>query len=195
MAKDNRVRNWMFIVYPESAPENWRCLLDDLHFQWVESPLHDKDIDEDVPGGCTLKKAHWHILCFFEGKKSYEQIRDITLFVNAAPPKPIVDARSMVRYLIHLDDPDKYQYNYADIKSHGGYDHSRHFQPSSEERYAIIGEMLDFILNNHVTEYIDILSYSFTHKYDTWYKVLCDSGTYVIEKAVKSNRHKPQSNS
>ena len=38
-AKDGRTRNWNVIVYPESAPENWRQIIDDLHIEWAESPL------------------------------------------------------------------------------------------------------------------------------------------------------------
>ncbi|HDT7711324.1 TPA: replication protein, partial [Enterococcus faecium] len=45
--KDERTRNWTFVVYPESAPENWREFLDELHVPWVESPLHDKDVNPD----------------------------------------------------------------------------------------------------------------------------------------------------
>lgn len=43
--KDKRfkTRAWTFIVYPDSAPDNWRDILDELHIPWVESPLHDKD--------------------------------------------------------------------------------------------------------------------------------------------------------
>ncbi|MFK5220012.1 Rep family protein [Lactococcus cremoris] len=26
---DSRARNWSLVVYPESAPENWRDILDD----------------------------------------------------------------------------------------------------------------------------------------------------------------------
>ena len=40
-------RDWTFVVYPESAPSNWRELLDDTHLRWIESPLHDKDLDAD----------------------------------------------------------------------------------------------------------------------------------------------------
>ena len=36
--KDERVRNWTFIVYPESAPDKWRDILDDMHVPWIESP-------------------------------------------------------------------------------------------------------------------------------------------------------------
>ncbi|MGQ7458465.1 Rep family protein, partial [Streptococcus suis] len=51
-------RDWTFIVYPESAPSNWREILDETHMRWVEFPLHDKDVNADG----EIKKPHWHIL-------------------------------------------------------------------------------------------------------------------------------------
>ena len=59
--KDTRARNWSWIVYPESAPENWRTLLDEMGEKWIESPLHDKDVNETTN---EIKKAHWHIIIF-----------------------------------------------------------------------------------------------------------------------------------
>ena len=40
-------RDWTFIVYPESAPSNWRDTLNKTHLRWIESPLHDKDVNAD----------------------------------------------------------------------------------------------------------------------------------------------------
>ena len=62
----DRTRNWVVIVYPESAPENWRSHLDDLHLEWIESPLHEFDVNADG----EVKKAHWHVLLLFGGVKS-----------------------------------------------------------------------------------------------------------------------------
>lgn len=58
MAKETRTRNWSVIVYPESAPENWRQILDESHIEWIESPLHEFDTN---PTG-EIKKPHYHIL-------------------------------------------------------------------------------------------------------------------------------------
>ena len=62
---DVRARAWTFIVYPESAPENWRDVLDGFHLQWACSPIHDRDVNATG----EPKKAHWHILLSFGGKK------------------------------------------------------------------------------------------------------------------------------
>lgn len=66
MKKDEnkRYRNWTLIVYPESAPENWKSILsNELKLIFAISPLHDQDINPDG----SLKKAHWHVLICFVG--------------------------------------------------------------------------------------------------------------------------------
>ncbi|HAA0081853.1 TPA_asm: hypothetical protein GDG64_14435, partial [Listeria monocytogenes] len=56
-------RDWTFIVYPESAPGDWRDILNKTHLRWIESPLHDKDVNADG----EVKKEHWHILLSYDG--------------------------------------------------------------------------------------------------------------------------------
>ena len=68
--KDTRCRNWAFIQYDDSAPEDWREKLSELNIELVESPLHDKDLNPDG----SNKKAHRHILVSFKGNKSFSQI-------------------------------------------------------------------------------------------------------------------------
>lgn len=41
-----RHRNWIFIVYPDSAQKNWRDIVTDIGAPWGHSPLHDKDENE-----------------------------------------------------------------------------------------------------------------------------------------------------
>ena len=65
--KETRTRTWTIVVYPDSAPENWRDLIDEQHIGWVESPLHEFDTN---PTG-ELKKAHWHVLLCFGSVKAY----------------------------------------------------------------------------------------------------------------------------
>ncbi len=47
MAKETRKRNWVFVVYPDSAPENWREMLRDIHVPGYVSPLHEDDYNAD----------------------------------------------------------------------------------------------------------------------------------------------------
>lgn len=46
MAEKNvKKRNWAFLVYPESAPENWLQILQATGLQCAISPLHDRDLN------------------------------------------------------------------------------------------------------------------------------------------------------
>ena len=184
--KQIRTRNWTFIVYPDSAPDNWREILDDLHIEWVESPLHDKD--ENADG--TPKKPHWHILVMFEGVKTFEQVLEITNLLNAPIPQVCHSAKTLVRYFAHIDNPEKVQYDVLDIVAHGGVDLMQMLQPTSRTRYELIGDMMDFISENDVLEYFDFVEYARREHFDDWFPLLCDNASYVIGQFIKSNRHR-----
>ena len=187
--QDIRVRNWTVVVYPESAPDNWRDILDDLHIEWVESPLHDKDINADG----TPKKSHYHVLLMFSGKKSFEQVRkDICEEINCPIPKQVHNTKSLVRYMAHLDNPEKAQYDIREIKAHGGVDVADLLKPSSAERYTYIREMQTWCNEYSITEFEDLMNYASSERFDDWYPLLCDSCSYVMTQFLKSKRHNPK---
>ena len=183
--KDERTRNWGFIVYPESAPENWREILDDLHVPWVESPLHDKDVNPDG----EIKKPHWHVLVMFSGNKSYAQIKEISSKVKAPNPQKVANVKGMIRYFIHLDNPEKFQYKKSEIITHGGADIATYLSVTTSERYELIREMMEFINNQGITEMKDMLDYAMRERFDDWFPLLCDNSAYIIDSYIKSNRH------
>ena len=184
--KETRTRNWTIVLYPESAPVNWRDVLDDMHIEWIESPLHDKDINANG----EIKKAHWHILLMFGGVKTYAQVKEITDKLNCPIPVRCHNAKAMVRYMAHLDNPEKAQYVVSDIKSHGGVDLAEMLRPSSSERYTLIKEMMTFIKDNGVMEFQDLIDYAMYNRFDDWFPLLCDNSSYVIGQYIKSQRHR-----
>ncbi len=183
--RDERVRNWSFLVYPDSAPENWRDVLDDLHIQWVESPLHEFDVN---PTG-EVKKPHWHVLLLFEGKKSYSQVKEITASVNATVPQICQSSKGLVRYMAHLDNPDKYQYPASQIIAHGGVDVQDLLKPTAASRYVLIREMTQFVIEKGITEYYQLFEYAMANRFDDWFPLLCDSATYPMNALIKSLRN------
>lgn len=183
---DNRVRNWTFVLYEDSSPDNWRDILDEMHIEWIESPWHDKDIN----GNGEPKKKHKHILLLFPGKKSYEQIKEITDSVNSPIPERCHNARSMVRYMAHLDNPEKAQYQVSDIIAHGGVDLAEMLRPSSSGRYSMIREMIDYVRSSGITEFQDLMDYAADEHYDDWFPLLCDNSAYIVNQYIKSQRHR-----
>lgn len=188
MSKPNenkRARNWCAVVYPDSAPENWKEQLDALNIKWACSPLHDKDVDDDG----VIKKAHYHIIICHSGNKSFEQIRDDLKFLNCPIPQICRDVRSSTRYLVHLDHPHKYQYNRDDIECYGGFDLSNIMALSSSEKKQVITEVLQYIRDNNVTEYYDLVNYCMDEKHDTWFPVIIDGYSILITNYIKSYRN------
>lgn len=184
--KDSRTRNWSIVVYPESAPSNWRDILDELHIEWIESPLHDKDINATG----EKKKPHWHLLLMFGSVKSYEQVKEICEALCCPIPQRCHNAKAMVRYMAHLDNPEKAQYNVSDIKAHGGVDLSEMFRPSSSERYTLISEMIAYVKDNKVTEFQDLMDFARSEHYDDWFPLLCDNSAYIVGLYINSQRHR-----
>lgn len=184
--KDSRTRNWTFVLYEDSAPDNWREILDDLHIEWIESPWHDKDVNADgLP-----KKKHKHIALLFGGVKSYEQVKEVSDKLNSPIPQRCHNVKSMVRYMAHLDNPEKAQYSVSDIKAHGGVDLAELLRPSSSERYTLLREMIDYVRSAGVTEFQDLVDYASSERFDDWFPLLCDNSSYFIGQYIKSQRHR-----
>lgn len=186
--KDTRTRNWTCVLYEDSMPQNYVDILDEEHIEWIESPWHDKDVNADG----QPKKKHKHVLLMFGGVKSYEQVKEITDKLGAPIPQRVHNAKAMVRYMAHLDNPDKAQYNPEDIKAHGGVDLAELMRPNSSERYTLIKEMMTFIKDNGITEMQDLLDFALEARFDDWFPLLCDSCAYIIGTYIKSQRHRAQ---
>lgn len=190
MSKENKVKetrcgNWTIVVYPDSAPDNWRDVLDDLHIEWVESPLHDKDINANG----EPKKAHWHVLLMFSGVKSYEQVVELVEPLCCPIPTRVHNCKALVRYMAHLDNPDKAQYSIKEVISHGGVDVSDLLKPSASERYTYIKEMRAWCDDAKCTEFHDLFDYAAEFRFDDWFPLLCDSCAFVMDKYITSRRH------
>lgn len=181
----DRTRNWTFIVYPESVVPNWRDILDDFHIEWLESPLHDKDLKEDG----TLKKPHYHIVLMFGGVKSYEQVAKITSEVGGTIPQRVEQLRGMVRYLAHLDHPKKAQYSFDDIVCHGGADLAELCKAKTTDKYNTLKEIFDFCKVNEICEFTDLVDYAVA-MHDDWLPIICEKHCYAISKYLDSIRYK-----
>lgn len=181
--KDTRARVWALIVYPESAPKNWRDILDGYHVPWIESPLHDKDKNPDG----TTKKPHWHIMLKFEGKKSYQQVKEIADSIKAPIPQKVASPVGQVRYMIHMDNPEKYQYKREDIIAHSGADVDGYFEVSATAKNRILWEMMNYIIKNKVTSYAQFMVYIQSTGNRDWFDIAVNRNTLALKTLIDSN--------
>ena len=118
MAKILKKRNWAFVVYPESAPNDWIEQLQQRGVGGALSPLHDKDLNATG----EPKKAHWHVIVTYEGPTAQSVVERLTEHLNAPKPIPLEQVRGYYRYLTHKDNPEKAQYDEKDIQTLNGFD-------------------------------------------------------------------------
>lgn len=188
--RDERVRNWVFILYPDSAPENWKDMLQEMAIPCAISPLHDRDVNPDG----EVKKPHYHILLLFDGNKSYDQIKEITDNFNASVPQKCLSVRGQVRYFCHLDNPEKWQYDERQIITYGGIDTTDLLKKSASYRYSTITDMYDFVKANQITEITTLLDYCRENDLEDWFVMLCDGQATIVKEAIKSIRHQIKDN-
>lgn len=177
-------RNWTSILYPESCVQHWREILDDLHIMYAVSPLHEFDVDPDG----ELKKAHWHIVFIFDGKKSYQQMLEICHMIGAINPQNVLNLRTIMRYLVHLDNPEKHQYNITDIEYHNGLSADDCFKLSSTDKHKIVMDVLHYIDENDINEYWDLL-WKVESDHPEWMDVLLEGYTMILTNAINSRRN------
>lgn len=185
-----------FLMYPESAPEDWREALGDLHVKAFVSPLHDKDVwtkrDEkenpDHKAG-TPKKAHWHVMLIFDGVKSDAQVRDMIASVTGTDKESIYylvpnSGVGMARYLCHMDEKKKVHYDPAAVEEYSGACYVE-YCANSTDKYTVIAEMEAFINKYMVTSFADMCDYARAHN-PLWHKALCDYAAFIVDKYIKS---------
>lgn len=183
--KNMKKRNWAFVLYPESAPENWKELLQQTGLGIAISPLHNKDIN---PTGET-KKAHYHIILTYDGPTTYNNVRSLTELLGQPIPQPLEQVRGYYRYLTHKDNPEKAQYDEKDIITYNGFNIQDFVELTSSEVMAIKKQLQSFIRDNHITEYSLLMDLLLDNEMSSMYEV-ASNHTYFLDKYITSYRNK-----
>lgn len=182
--KETRARCWSFIAYPDSVPENWEQILtEQFNLKWARSPLHDSDLNADD----TQKKPHWHIAVYFSNVKSFEQVKEISDTINATIPQKVHNLQGLMRYFIHLDNPEKAQYDIKDIKA-VGIDVELEIYGLEEFNKKLKGECFELIRANDLREYcdlIDFLQYDYPQHFE-----YATNHTILFSAYLRARRHK-----
>ena len=183
--KNVKKRNWAFVLYPESAPNNWLDLLQQTGLQFCVSPLHDKDLNADD----TLKKAHYHIILIYDGPTTYNNVRQLTEILGQPIPQPLEQVRGYYRYLTHKDNPEKYQYDEKDILSFNGFSIKDFIELTSSEVMQIKKSIQQFIRDNEILEYSLLMDVLLDNDLKDMYEVATNH-TYFFDKYITSYRNR-----
>ncbi len=175
-------RNWGAVVYPESAPEDWKEILKLKGLTFAVSPLHDKDID---PTG-EKKKPHYHIIICFPGPTTDTTVNQIMKELNQPIAIPLESVKGYYRYFTHKDNPEKYQYNDKEIELFNGFDVTDVL--NNFEVFQALKEIQSLIVELNILEYCDLLDYLLESGFMELWNVAC-SHTLFLNTYITSKRH------
>ncbi|EFW08337.1 replication protein [Streptococcus constellatus] len=185
MPLTKRSNKWAFLLYKESAPENYLDILEEMQVPYILSPWHDKDVDKKTG---ELLKAHKHGALFFDSLKSYTQVSEL-LTENLNTPKRVqivLSPKGMLDYFTHAQNPDKTPYNAEDIESGAGFDLDQFLVEQQSGRF--INEVIDLINDYNFTEFQDLVIYA-RHN-DPRLLTLIMNRTYFFTKFIESKRYR-----
>ena len=185
MPLTKRSNKWAFLLYKESAPENYLDILEEMQVPYILSPWHDQDVDKKTG---ELLKAHKHGALFFDSLKSYTQVSEL-LAENLNTPKKVqivLSPKGMLDHFTHAQNPDKTPYNAEDIESGAGFDLDQFLLEQQSGRF--INEVIDLINDYNFTEFQDLVIYA-RHN-DPRLLTLIMNRTYFFTKFIESKRYR-----
>lgn len=182
--KEQRSNKWAFLLYKESAPEDYLDVLEETHVPFVLSPWHDKDVNRSTG---KFKKTHKHGALFFETLKSYSQVSELlTAKINTpAHVEVVMSPKGMYDYFVHAENPEKTPYKVEDIESGCGFELEKFL---AENNSDLLNEVYDIMRECSITEfsrftdfiadqYPDLLGYVFEKCY--FFKAYLDSKRFL----------------
>lgn len=179
---ESRTRNYATVVYPESAPDDWISIIDGERIPTLISPCHDRDINQSADN--TPKKPHYHVIVMFSSVKTKAQAKAIFDKIGGVGCEAVQSIRGYARYLCHLDNPEKAQYDQAGVIALNGADYFSNIEIATD-KYKAIKEMIQWCKSNDVVSYATLFEYAMEERTD-WFRVLCDSSTMVVKEYLRS---------
>ena len=173
-------RNWAFVMYPDSAPDNWFEVLSGLAMKILVSPLHDSDVNADG----EIKKAHWHVLLIFDGGVTQKRANQISELVSGTVCQKCASLRGYARYLCHMDNPEKAQYSQREVLCLGDVDYLELVSSVADVDSAVM-QIEDWIDENQCISYAALCRYCRRERPD-WYRLLRTRCTVHITQYLKS---------
>ena len=180
-----KARSWAFIIYPESAPENWKEILQKTGVAFAISPLHDSDKDPTEED----KKPHWHVIALWGNTTTGLAVKRISDSVNAPIPIPLNGVKGYYRYFTHKDNPEKFQYDEKEIQTLNGFNIADIVELTKSEVSEIKRKLQKYIRENSIIEYSDLMDYLMEEEMVTEYDV-ASGHTYFFDKYISSRRNK-----
>lgn len=167
-----RTRNIELIIYNFDELESKVNLCNEFNLYYAYI-LHDNDIDDKG----ELKKAHYHLRIFDTLQRTTSAWAKL-FEVQENQIQVLKNKKRAIRYLIHLDSPDKYLYSINDVVSNI-YDIEDYFKEDKTDEvnqlnniFAYIDNIRGYIYFREVKSYV--LDNNYWGAYRRYYSIIKD---------------------
>lgn len=177
--------NFAGIIYPDSVKPGWVDRIRDTHIKCFVSPLHEPEEESE-----RQKKPHKHLLLMFDKQTSLRQAIETFEFITGLEEKYVEIIRSLpgyARYLLHLDDQDKQQFDTSvSVSCYNGANYDRAID-TDESFIENLEAMTDYILADPD---ITFRKFSTFARYNNreWFRILSMRSTIYIRTLIASIR-------
>lgn len=194
----DKARYFSFILYEDSAIENWRNVVDDI-IQWPYAYCtHDKDKVYSEEGFEVVgdRKAHTHfIIALPNGSTTYKAVLDVVKRLGKVNClKTVQSIRGAYDYLIHntkkAREEHKHLYDVSERIEGNDFDIGAYVQLSEAEVVDIKKELTLDIVRLKFYDYQDFMIYVLTEKCtdeDDMYFRIASKETKYFESVIKGN--------
>lgn len=175
---------WWGYLYEDSAPENFLDLMRESGMEGL-AMKHDKD----VTAAGEVKEAHWHVVVRFSHAVQARDAKEVlTSFGVKEPSIQYRDSWTAVaRYLCHMDDPNKAQYDPGEVVEFGGADYLAAINRAAD-KYRIVSEMCDWAKANRIYSFNKLVDYARQENME-WFIALADNSAIFMREYLKSYRY------
>lgn len=178
--RETKARNFAFIIYPESIPDDWEECLTKLGVSMAVSPLHDldeterkfEDMTEDEKaviqnGGKVYKKAHYHVLYIARNPVTVESVRKKIKRVlgnNSISHIEIVDSvEYYYQYLTHESadaiKKNKHRYDKKNMVFINDFDIDRYVSLDENQKRELKNLLLDIVDDYNLVNTKDLMAF------------------------------------
>ena len=179
---------WWGYGYEDSMPDNWRELAGESGYE-ILAMFHDKDLTATG----EIKEPHWHIAVRLSHAGKIQDAKEalLPLGVKEASLQWRDSWTAVARYLCHMDDPNKAQYDPNLVLEFGGADYLNATNRTAD-KYRVVAEMQDWVdsgMNEGIAPSFKALCDYARLNELTWFMALCDNTAIIMREYCKSARY------
>lgn len=147
MPKKDRFRSFFILLYPDSTSYNIDNVFFELNgFKYFAYIKHQPETDE--------KKIHYHLYIYVDSACTISAVsKRLGIPINHI--QHVLSQRASLRYLTHIDYPEKIQYDFKEIK------HSVAIERDLLKSYSDIESEIDII--NNIYKFITSLKENYSY--------------------------------